>query len=52
MQHWQQETAFDGVRGSPGLAKLPAAERQAWQRLWEEVEAVRRLTETATKPGP
>jgi serine/threonine protein kinase/Tfp pilus assembly protein PilF len=52
MQHWQQETAFDGVRGSPGLAKLPPAERQAWQRLWEEVEALRQLAETATKPGP
>lgn len=34
---WQQDAAFEGVRGD-ALAKLPEAERQLWQRLWADVE--------------
>jgi tetratricopeptide (TPR) repeat protein len=41
MQHWLQDTDFAGVRGAESLAKLPEAERQPWQKLWEEVEALR-----------
>ena len=42
MQHWQQDKDFAGVRGPEALAKLPnAAERQEWQQLWHEVEALR-----------
>jgi serine/threonine protein kinase/Flp pilus assembly protein TadD len=37
MQHWQQDSDFAGVRGPQALAKLPAAERGAWQRLWADV---------------
>ena len=37
MQHWQQDADFVGVRGPDALAKLPEAERQAWQTLWTEV---------------
>jgi len=29
------------VRGAESLAKLPQAERGEWQRLWEEVAALR-----------
>jgi hypothetical protein len=29
------------VRGCDALAKLPEVERQAWQQLWQEVEALR-----------
>jgi serine/threonine-protein kinase len=36
MQHWQADTDFAGVRGE-ALAKLSAAERQAWQQLWMDV---------------
>jgi tetratricopeptide (TPR) repeat protein len=51
MQHWQQDKDFAGVRGD-GLNKLPEAERQAWQRLWEDVEALRqRAAEPAKKAG-
>jgi serine/threonine protein kinase/tetratricopeptide (TPR) repeat protein len=37
MQHWEQDTDFAGVRGSEALAKLPEAERQEWQKLWDNV---------------
>ncbi len=40
MQHWQQEKGFAGVRGPDALAKLLDAERQSWQRLWQDVEDV------------
>jgi eukaryotic-like serine/threonine-protein kinase len=40
LQHWQQDIDFAGVRGA-ALAKLPEAERQRWQKLWAEVEALR-----------
>jgi serine/threonine protein kinase/Flp pilus assembly protein TadD len=33
---WQQDADLAGVR-SEGLAKLPAAERQPWQQLWDDV---------------
>jgi len=41
MQHWQQDTDFNGVRGDDALAKLPDAERREWRKLWEEVENLR-----------
>jgi serine/threonine-protein kinase len=37
---WQTEPALAGVRDGPALAKLPAAEREQWQRLWAEVAAL------------
>jgi tetratricopeptide (TPR) repeat protein len=41
MQLWQGDPDFDGVRGEQALAGLPAAERADWQKLWQEVEALR-----------
>src|SRR5262249_29196716 len=41
MQHWLQDNDFAGVRGPDALAKLPEAEREEWQKLWQEVEALR-----------
>jgi hypothetical protein len=40
LRHWQSDTDLAGVRDSAGLAKLPERERQLWQKLWAEVEAV------------
>ena len=37
MQHWQQDTDFAGVRGPEAVARLPEAERPAWQKLWADV---------------
>jgi tetratricopeptide (TPR) repeat protein len=42
MQHWQQDPDFVGVRGPDALARLPKAERQDWERLWEDVATLRR----------
>jgi Flp pilus assembly protein TadD len=41
MQHWLQDGDFAGMRGAESLGKLPEAERKEWQKLWEEVEALR-----------
>jgi hypothetical protein len=37
LAHWLEDADFAGVRGQQALAKLPAAERQAWQKLWADV---------------
>ena len=50
MAHWLEDTDFAGVRGSEALARLPETERKDWQRLWEEVEALRK--EAAQPPKP
>jgi tetratricopeptide (TPR) repeat protein len=38
LQHWQKDTNFAGVRGEKALKQLPQAEREAWQKLWTEVQ--------------
>jgi hypothetical protein len=40
------------VRGPEALARLPAAERQAWQMLWEDVAATLARAEGTTPPEP
>jgi tetratricopeptide (TPR) repeat protein len=37
LKHWQVDTDFAGVRGTDSLAKLPAEESAAWQKLWSDV---------------
>jgi tetratricopeptide (TPR) repeat protein len=37
LRHWQQDTNFAGIREAEALAKLPEAERAAWQKLWADV---------------
>src|SRR5262249_16913811 len=41
LQHWQQDADLASVRGEEALAKLPTAEREAWQQLWADVAALR-----------
>jgi tetratricopeptide (TPR) repeat protein len=49
MQHWLADTDFAGVRGSEALAKLPEAERQPWQKLWDDVaDTLKRAEESAS----
>ena len=53
MQHWLRDADFGGVRGPDALARLPAMERPAWQKLWEEVEALRqRAGQSQQLPDP
>ena len=42
MRHWQTDADFAGVRGDDDLTKLPEAERAEWQKLWQDVEALRK----------
>jgi serine/threonine protein kinase/tetratricopeptide (TPR) repeat protein len=37
MPRWLADTDLAGVRGPEALARLPEAERQAWQKLWDDV---------------
>jgi serine/threonine-protein kinase len=37
LKHWQQDADFAGVRDPEALARLPEAERSAWQKLWTDV---------------
>jgi Flp pilus assembly protein TadD len=41
MRYWQGQSDFAGVRGEQALAGLPPAERAEWQKLWQDVEALR-----------
>ncbi len=48
LRQWQRDPALAGVRGPDNLARLPADEREDWQRLWAEVEAL--VAKTPDKP--
>jgi tetratricopeptide (TPR) repeat protein len=49
LQHWQKDPDLASVRGKEALAKLPEAERAAWQQLWAEVETLLKKTHEGTK---
>jgi serine/threonine-protein kinase len=54
MQLWLQDKDFARVRGPEALARLPEAEREDWQKLWQEVEALRHRAAQppgASRPG-
>jgi tetratricopeptide (TPR) repeat protein len=40
LESWQSSPSLHGVRG-PALTKLPATERQDWEKFWAEVEKLR-----------
>jgi tetratricopeptide (TPR) repeat protein/tRNA A-37 threonylcarbamoyl transferase component Bud32 len=42
LEHWQKDTDLAGVRAKAALAKLPDAERDAWTKLWKDVDALLR----------
>jgi tetratricopeptide (TPR) repeat protein len=50
LRAWQRDAALAGVRDPAARAALPEAERQAWQKLWQEVEAV--LVRSGAPPTP
>ncbi len=47
LRKWKQNNDLSGVRAAEALARLPAEEREAWQRCWADVDA---LLERAGKP--
>jgi tetratricopeptide (TPR) repeat protein len=38
--HWRQDADLASVRDPEGLTRLPAVERQDWQKLWQDVTAL------------
>src|SRR5205085_936571 len=40
LQHWKMDPDLARVRDAARLAKRPAAERQAWEQLWADVDAL------------
>jgi tetratricopeptide (TPR) repeat protein len=52
LEHWQGDPDLAGLREQAALAKLPDAERQAWQQLWATVQqALSSPAGAATPPG-
>jgi serine/threonine-protein kinase len=52
MRHWQQDTDLAGLRDAAALAKLPADERSAFEKLWADVAALLKKAEIpARKEG-
>ena len=49
LAHWKQGTDLAGIRDENELAKLPESERNEWQSLWVEFEA---LLKPAQGPKP
>jgi tetratricopeptide (TPR) repeat protein/tRNA A-37 threonylcarbamoyl transferase component Bud32 len=49
LQHWHEDTDLGGIRDEKELARLPEAERNEWQSLWAEVDALRKR---ADEPKP
>jgi hypothetical protein len=50
MRHWQADLDLAGVRGPEALAKLPEAERQEWQKLWDDVADVLKRAQGKAAP--
>jgi serine/threonine-protein kinase len=42
LERWQMDPDLAGVREEKALAKLTADERDAWKKLWADVEALRK----------
>jgi tetratricopeptide (TPR) repeat protein len=42
LEHSQSDPDLSGVRDGDGLARLPNEEREQWERLWSEVDALLR----------
>jgi serine/threonine-protein kinase len=40
LEHWRQDPDLAGIRNRDALDQLPEAERDAWQQLWAEVDAL------------
>jgi tetratricopeptide (TPR) repeat protein len=52
LTHWRKDPDLAGLRDQQALAKLPQAERQAWRKLWADVDALLQRGEQNVKPAP
>ena len=51
LTHWQQDSDLAGLRDQAALARLPAEERAACERLWADVAATLKKADAPTKEG-
>jgi hypothetical protein len=51
LAHWLMDSDLAGVRDPGPLAKLPAAERQGWEKFWADVRATLALARQAPPEG-
>jgi hypothetical protein len=49
LKHWQQDSDLVGLRDAAALARLPAEERAACERLWADVSALLAKAEAPAK---
>jgi serine/threonine-protein kinase len=49
LAHWQKDSDLAGIRDEAALAKLPAEERAACEKLWSDVAALLMKTEQKRK---
>jgi tetratricopeptide (TPR) repeat protein/serine/threonine protein kinase len=49
LRHWQVDPDLAVVRGAEALEKLPEAERQPWQKLWDDVADILARAQGKTK---
>jgi hypothetical protein len=49
LRHWQQNKDLAGIRDNTALAKLPAGERDALDKLWADVAALLKNAEEKSK---
>src|SRR5262249_10894118 len=52
LQRWLRDPEFAGVGEPTALARLPAAERKAWQKLWADVTDTQARAEGTAPPEP
>jgi hypothetical protein len=50
LAHWRQDPNLVSVRDRSVLERLPEAQRQAWQRLWADVDALLKKVAEAGSP--
>jgi hypothetical protein len=51
LKHWLADPDFAGVRGPEALAKLPADERQMWQKLWADIADMLKRVQQKAAPA-
>jgi hypothetical protein len=47
LRHWQTESDLAGVRDKEALATFPESEREAWRKLWADVETLLHRAQSA-----
>jgi serine/threonine-protein kinase len=52
LQYWQQDAGLAGIRDEAALARLPATEREACNRLWADVAALLKSKDRPTPKEP